>query len=441
MKAKEIIFAILIILAGILFYSVQTGKLDFDFFWDGDFFHWDHEEFVYEESQEIPAPVPHELEVINAHGHVEIQGTESEKVTVSFTKRVHHRNEEDAKNISDRLQMVINQDEAKLVISTNRDNFRRKPFETDFKISVPAGIKVLVKNSYGMVYISRTGPTDIKNPYGEVFAMDISGSLTVQNSYEDVEVHNVESRCQIESRYSTVKVFSVKGETLIQHKYGEVALEDTAQNVTVEGNYSKVTGKNLSGRLEVESSYKNIFLSNVGPTKLKCNHCDIEINGAKERLEIKNDYGRADVNNIQGDCHIEGKDLKVFGHSIIGNEISIFSSYENIELNQFSGQTTISLSHGNATLEPLPLTDPVEVKAVYSTIRLYWPAGEKYPVEARSKGGNIRWELEKESLVKETNGTTTLKAYAEEKDKPSIILSTTYGDILIERISKAEKMI
>ncbi|HDZ26742.1 MAG TPA: hypothetical protein ENH65_09580, partial [Candidatus Aminicenantes bacterium] len=73
MKAKEIILLILIIAVGVTFYHAHTGKIYIDI---DDHIFFDHEKFVYEEFQELEPPFPPQLKVINAHGDIEIQGTD-----------------------------------------------------------------------------------------------------------------------------------------------------------------------------------------------------------------------------------------------------------------------------------------------------------------------------------------------------------------------------
>jgi RNA polymerase sigma-70 factor (ECF subfamily) len=139
------------------------------------------------------------------------------------------------------------------------------------------------------------------------------------------------------------------------------------------------------------------------------------------------------LRDIQGNLRVDGKSVDIYGKLITGQEIYISSSYENIELLDFSGRTTILLSHGDLVLQPSPLAYPVEIKNEYSSIRLYWPTGEKYPFEAQVKGGDIKWNLAEELSLKKENSLSVVKAFVNETEKPSIFLSTTYGDIRIEQ--------
>lgn len=430
MKAKEVILLILIVAAGIFFYHIQTGKIPVNvYFDDGIFFSLN--EYIYEDIQEIEPPLPSEVQIINSHGDIEIQGTKNEKITVSFRKKIWRKNEEEAKKVDNLLRMIINQDDQRLIISTNRNEFRKKNFETFFTVFVPEKMAAKLKNSYGLVKVSNLTNTDIINHHGKIIASNINGNITINNSCNDIEVENIQSDCQIDSHHSKVSVYHVKGDAQISHRYGKINLENISQEVTVEGSHTAVYGQNIGGPVRIESSYEKISLFNVGQTFIRGNHCLVEVDSSKG-LDIKDNYSKVRVKNIQGDLFIDGKNLGIFGKTIIGNKISISSSNKDVVLNDFSGKTTIFLSHGDIFLTPFPLTQSIEVKNKYSNIKFYWPSGNTYYVEARSKQGDIHWGLPYEMNFLEENAFSILKAFDEEKDKPSIFLSTTYGSIRIE---------
>jgi hypothetical protein len=429
MKAKEIILLILIIVAGVTFYHAHTGKIYIDI---DDHIFFDHEKFVYEEFQELEPPFPPQLRVTNAHGDIEIQGTDEGRITVSFEKTIWRRNEEKAKEIADELKMIIDKDPQQLTISTNRSEFRRRNFRTNFKISLPAGMDIDVNNSYGEVKTVKVGNTNIKNRHGKIIASDIAGELLIKNSYKDIEVENVQSDCQIEGKHADVFVNGVKGKTQVVHRYGKVHLENISQEVKIEGSHSGVYGANLMESVEVTTSYKKIALFDVGPTKIRARHSPVEIEGAREYVDIEDNYSKVKVDNLQGDLVVDGKNLGVYGKTIVGQKIYITSSYRNIELSEFSGKTTILLEHGEIVLDPSPLTHPIEVKGKYTGIKFYWPLTEKYPFEAKAKNGDIKWRLPDEISIQEEDHMSIVKAFLEEKEKPSIFLSTSYRTIRIE---------
>ncbi|NIM59433.1 MAG: hypothetical protein GTO16_10900 [Candidatus Aminicenantes bacterium] len=429
MKAKEIVLLILIIVVGVTFYHAHTGKIYIDF---DDHIFFDHEKFVYEEFQEFNPPFPAQLHVSNAHGDIEIQGTDEERITVSFEKVIWRRNEAQAKEIADELKMIIDKDTQKLTISTNRNEFRRRNFRTSFKISVPAGIDIDVKNSYGTVKAIKVGKSHIKNRHGKIIASDIARELTIENSYKNIEVRNVQSDCKIEGKYADVFVSDVKGKTQINHRYGRIRVENISQDVKIDGYHSGIYGENLMESVDITTSYKKIALFNVGPTKIRARHSPVEVDGAKEHVDIEDNYSKVNVDNLKGDLIVNGKNLGVYGNTIVGQKIHVTSSYRNIELSEFSGKTTIFLEHGAIVLDPSPLTHPIEAIGKYADINFYWPLREKYPFEAKAKNGDIKWRLPEEISIQEEDHMSIVKAFLEEKEKPSISLSTSYRTIRIE---------
>lgn len=430
MKAKEIVLLLFIIAAGVLFYHAHTGKLDITWDWDDGFFFL-YDEFVYEETEELEPPFPERLLITNAHGDIDIQGTDEEKIMVLFEKRIRRKNEEEANKVSEKLRMIIDQGEGQITLTTNRDEFKRKRFETYFTVFLPKSMDIKLKNSYGLVKVSRVKNADILNPHGEIIASNISENLVLENSYDDIEVDEVGSDCQIISRHSKVSVRQVRGITLITHRYGDIILEDLGRAVTVDGSHSEVFGKNLTGPVEIESSYERIDLIDIGPTIIRGNQCPTDIQGAEGKLDIKNRYSRVKLKNISGDVSVEGKDLAVYGAKITADRIGISTSYEDIELVDFTGETLISQSHGSIILTPAPLTHPIEVKGSYAPITFYWPSGMKYPFEAQVKGGDIQWTLAEEPSMRVTNGQSIIQAFSEEQS-PLIRLSTSYETIRIE---------
>lgn len=439
MKAREIFLVLLIIGAGVFIYYAKTGKLDIA--WDGgDLFLFGRgEEFVFEESEEISAPLLRELQVINAHGSVEIQGTETDKITIVFKKSIIRRNGDEARKIADQLKMVVNRSEPKLVLSTNREAFKRKNFETHFKISVPAGMEVLVKNSYGLVKTAGTGKTDIANPHGEIQASDIAGGLIVNSSYEDVSILNARTDCQVTCPHAKITVIGVRGGLLLDHRYGDVELENIAGKVIVKGSHSRVTGKGLKAEVEVGSSYEPIVLTEVGPTTIRGHHSDIEAKAVAGSLSITDNYARVLLDDLKGDLRIDGTNMEIRARSVAAEEIRIETSNQNVEILGFTGKTTVRLNHGDLVLEPDAVTGPIDVQATYAAIRFGWPAGGRFPFEGRTRSARILWNLAERPSLEESNGESLTKAFQEETGKPSVTLSTSYADIRIEEIKRPAK--
>ncbi|MBN2245976.1 MAG: DUF4097 family beta strand repeat protein [Candidatus Aminicenantes bacterium] len=432
MKIKEILLMLLIIAAGIFFYHAQTGKLDWDWDWGGELF-FDYDEFLYTESQEFDPPFPPTLDISNAHGEVTIKSSLDNKITVTMVKKIYSRNEKDAREISERLWLVHTEEQEALHLSTNRSDFRRRRFRLEFTVTMPQGMNIRVKNSYGKVHIYQAGDVMVDNTHGEVIVQEASGEIVVKNSYKNVEIYKAGAGCLIESSNSDIKLNNIKGKVSVDSRYGDIHLKEISQEIKVKGSNLKVYAENISGSVEIDSSYKRITLIETGPITIIGNHSPIDINSCRGGLNITNKYDRIEITELTGDMTIQGKNLEIYAAKIDAENINIDTSYENVELTEFTGKTNIILAHGKLTMSPLKLTGPIQAECIYTDIIFNWPQDGPYPLEVKNIKGKILWGLSQPPSEKIDNGETIYRAFLQEKEKPSIFLSSSYRTIWIER--------
>jgi hypothetical protein len=431
MKAREIILLVLIIAGGIILTQEKTGKV-----WPewavGDFLIFDGRAFTFQESQVLEAPLPATLRLMNAHGEVTVEGTETDRVTLTLEKIVRRHTESEAKSVADGLHAVVNRDSLAVVITTNRADLRERGLDTNFRLTVPAGMALQVDNSYGMVKVRGVAAATVVNRHGEVNASNITGALKVENAYEDVSVDGIRGACEIKSSHSDVLARGVEGGLTLDHAYGTVTLSKIAQTVVVEAPHSEVLAEDIAGPLDIRNSYEKVTLRRVGPANVTGHHSEVEAAEVKGDLEVATSYATVSVSAVQGGLRVTGKSVGLSGNGVSGGEIYVATSYEPVELSGFSGKTTIVVSHGDVVLTPLPLTGPIDVRGDYSGITLHWPAGGPYPIEARTKSGEIGWHLAEPVPVEEKEGFREVKAFSGLQDKPAILLVTSYDDIEVE---------
>lgn len=441
MRAREVFLALLVILGGVFLYYAQNGRLNFQGDgWDG-FFGGRSEEFVFEASQEIPAPIPARLDVRNSHGEVEIEASGTGPVTVLFRKRVWRKDKAAAQAVADDLKMIVNQQDDRLILSTNRDDFKRKNFETDFKIVVPAGTAVLVKNSYGPIKTRGTGSTELINSRGRVSASAVGGGLVLSTSHDDVTVDGVAGDCRIEDPHGQVIVQNVEGDLIIKNSNGSVRAERAAKTLTIDASHSEITAEDIRGRAEIGSSYETIRLKRAAAARIRGGHCDIVLSGIEGPVDVLNDNGSLTADDIRGDFKVEGRNLGVTGRLISGSEIILQTSYQDVRLLDFSGRAKVTLSHGDLTLQPRDLASPVEVHGSTCAVTLEWPAGLRAPFDGQTTSGNIVWELAEKPSLQKSNGTSETKAFPDAAGKPGLTIITTYGDIVVRNAVPAAKTI
>jgi len=436
MKAREVVLVIVLIIVGLAIYGAREARFEFN--WgDGDFRFGLYEEFDFEEIQTIAPPLPAAFRIDNSHGFVEIQGTDEDRVTFTFQKRIWRKNKKTAEDVSRKLKAVVAREAGRIVLSTNRADFRKTNFETSFKVRIPRRTAVDIDNSHGDVFVSFAGETSVTNNHGKVVASDISGGLTVKNDHGAVEVERVEAGCRLETTHDALTASGIKGDAAIANSHGRVRLTDITGKIELNTPYCRVDGQKLPGLLSIENSHENISLTQIGPVRIVARHSPVEIEDAQGDVDIQDSYALVKLDEIRGRVVVAGNSLEVSGRHIEGGEIHITSSHENITLSEFSAAAVIEIEHGNTFLTPSSLSFPLEVMGRYGDITLFWPAGEANPLEASTTGGDVDWKLTARPDVETKNGTSILKAFLKETGKPSIRLTTSYGTIRIqERVTR-----
>ena len=431
MRAREIVLALVIVLGGVFLYYAKTGRMAWD--WDGldGIFSARGEEFVFEASQAIDEPMPAQVEIRNDHGAVEIEGAGTGPVTILFRKHVWRKDKAAAQTVADALKMIVNRVGDRLVLSTNRDDFKTKKFETDFKLVVPAGTPVLVHNAYGPVKAKGTGPAELINTHGRVSAAAINGGLVLRTSYDDAIVDGIQGDCRIETPHGQVVVQNVQGDLVVESSYGSVRAERAAKKLTISAPHSEVTAKDIRGDCEIGSSYETIRATRTAALKIRGRNSDILLSEIKGAVDVLDDHGTLDAGTIQGSFKVEGKDLRVSARSIDGGETRFRTSYGDVELLDVAGPAFITLSHGDLILRPREPAGPIEVQGSYCAATLEWPAGLRAPFEGRTQSANIDWGLTEKPSLATSNGTSVTKAFPDAAGKPAITIVTTYGDIRV----------
>ncbi len=430
MKAKEVLLLILIVFVGVVFYQARTGGIRIDGDWEGPF--GGGRTFDFEESLTLEGPIPALIEVRNAHGDVEVRGADQGTVAVTFLKEVRRRNASEARAVADALKPVIKRDAGRLEISTNRESFPKKNFTTSFRLVVPAGTDVAVVNSYGTVTITavRSGTIDV--PHGRVDAADIAGALSITNTYEDVTAARIGAACRVSSRHADVLVRQAGGEVRVDHAYGKVEVSDAAAGATVAAEHSEVSLLRVKGTVDVRTTYESVSLVDVGPATVVGVHMAVAADGIGGALKVATTYADVRATGVRGDLDVEGKSVGVVGRSIAAGTVRIATSYEDLDLADFTGRTDVSISHADAVLAPGAITSAIDVKNLYGTVRFIWPGGVRVPFEGRSKGGAVRWGLAARPDVETTNGESLVKAFAGSAEGASVTLSTSYADVVVE---------
>jgi DUF4097 and DUF4098 domain-containing protein YvlB len=439
MKFREVLLVIVLILAGLVVYQIKTGHWnlawDWNWGWEDGFGAFGRE-YASEETRTIEAPLPAAIEVDNDHGWVEVRGGDQANVQMTFKKVVWRKSEEEAKDVADKLKYTLTNAADKIVLSTNRGEFRKRNFETGFILTVPRALVARVTNSYGAVRVEGVKEATVRNRHGEVFAADIDGPCTLETSYEDVDAQRIKGACSIIDSHSDVRALSITGDLKIETSYARIRVEDAGGKADLRGSNVDVDARRVAGAVTVDTSYEKVLLADVGPAIVTGHNMAVTADNVRGDLEVQTSYEEVRATGVQGRLIVDAHNAAVTATRISGGEISVTTSYENVKLAEFSADVTVVCKNGNVTLEPLDLKHGMDVRNEYGSVDLAWPDGETARLEARAKGGRVQWGLPGKPDVDETNGVSLIKAFAGSEAAPMIYLSTTYDDIKLTPASR-----
>ncbi|MGQ9801142.1 MAG: DUF4097 family beta strand repeat-containing protein [Candidatus Saccharicenans sp.] len=425
MRAKEVLLLILIVVLGVGLHYLDDLKLKIDD-WDLEF-PFRGESYLYEEQlTEAPAEI---LEINNSQGSIQVEGSQRPDIAIIFEKRVWRKSEAEAREVADQIKLLTTRDGNRLVLTTNRNTFRRKNFSSSFKLLVPAETRIKIRNSHGLVRVAGTSQVDLENSHGRVDIIEISGSARVSNSYEKVSIMDVAGECHLETKHSSALLSRIEGPVTIDCAHQKLELFDLKNSLIIQSRHTLIKAVRIAGPTEITGSYELISLNEIGPAVVRGHHSPIEIDEARGDLNLETSYERIKLADIQGNLTVKSRSSRVQGTRISGQRLQIETSYEPVSLEDISGQLDLKLKHASLTLAPLSLDYPLIVSTEYGNITFYWPENQTARLEARSQGGRISWQLPFTPDENTSNGTALLRAFQSTSGRPEIKLEARYGNI------------
>ncbi len=433
MRARDIVLALFIILAGLTLTAVKSGRIHLD---DEAFFGGSGREFRSEETRDIPGPVPARIEIANIRGFVTVEAAETDAIKVTFSKIVWRKDEDRAKADAASLRLDVTQSPDRLILSAGAAEKTLRSYETGLKLVVPAAASVLIRNAYGPVKVTGLAGAELINSHGSVSADRIAGPLVIRTSYEPVTADGIGGDCRIEAPHGEVNVRSAAGDLVIENSYERIRVEDAAKALTLAGNHSDILVKNVAGRTEIGSSYEPIRVIGAADVRVRGLQSDIALEDIRGAADVGNDHGTLKVRRV-GSLKVDGKDLGVWASGVAGPEIRLSTSYRDVDLLDFTGPATIILSHGDLRLRPRDMSGTVDVQGSYAAVEVAWPDGRRAPLSAKTVSGEIYWRLAEKPASLSANGSSELTAFSDAAGKPGLTIVTSYGDVTVREAGAA----
>ncbi len=437
MKTREIILLLLIILAGVMLTLFQTGRLHWPAMWWVEAWRGG-EEFSFEETRRLVPPFPSWLVIDNPRGEVIIEKGDTEAIEINWEKKVWADKEEEAKATADEIKLAVASNSTETIINVLQPTKIRRSYESRLKINAPSSLVVKVTNAHGQVRVEGMAGANIVNAHGQVSVTSLSGDATVKNRHGNISLSDITGSAEISSAHGDIVLFRVEQPIMLEARHGHLDIEDLRAKLEVKAEHLSIQGRKIKGPIFLATSYEPVDLKEIGQAEINNRYGLVRVEKVEGSLIVNNRYATVAISEVQGNLRVSGKNLRVVGRQVRSQEIEIFSSYDNVELKDFSGKCIISLHHGDGYLEPASLASGLNFQGNHASLLLVWPPGEAWPTQISVRHGEIFWRLAANASVAEKNSETILTAFDQKKEGATVLVNSSYGKVTVEQAAGSE---
>jgi len=438
MKTREIFLLILIILIGLAISLFYSGRIHFlELNWPE--FLIEGEPFSFEETKRIEPPLPELLVINNPRGEVIVNPGESENIEIYWEKQVWAKNEDEARRKGEKISLLTERTDSNLIIKPSQPEREKIRYRSNLRIIAPASLALNLENSHGLVRLDGFKKAAVRNAHGQVKVSHLAGELLLHNRHGDISLNDIGGPVEVFNRHGEIVILKASEKVKIEASYGHLDIDEAAGGLEIKAEHLSVSGRKIKGPAFISTSYEPVDLKEIGEARISNRYGLVRIDGARGELTIENRYSPIEIANLEGNLYISGKNTRIRGQSTRGQVININTSYDKVELEDFEGETSIFIRHGNVSARPASLKFKFNFEGSYSSLRLLWPAAEKASTEISVRYGKILWQLDEPVNHFESNGATILRAFWNEKASPLVRIKTSYGQVAIDKADRQEE--
>ena len=166
----------------------------------------------------------------------------------------------------------------------------------DLKVTVPAGVALVVRTSHGDVTLSGVRRDVLVNDaHGDVTVDDLGGGVRIQMDHGNVIAHGIAGDLAIDGRADDVSIERVKGRTLLDGDFfGDTKLESVSSLVHFHSSRTDLEIPRLGGEMTLDSGGLRL-VNPSGGIHVMTRSKDIEITDLVGNAQVENNNGDMDV--------------------------------------------------------------------------------------------------------------------------------------------------
>ncbi|MFN8571579.1 MAG: DUF4097 family beta strand repeat-containing protein [Gemmatimonadaceae bacterium] len=173
------------------------------------------------------------------------------------------RGEARVRAYSERGRFRSNMSSSRITVET--ESIRGRTGETRIDVSIPEGVRVIIRSTSGDVTAHDTrGPVEANSTSGDVIVKNAKGRVTVENVSGDIQVTEVEGDVEANSVSGGVELEDIRGDVRVETTSSDISLTDVRSTDVYA---STVSGEvTFSGSVEGNGRYE--FHSHSGEVSL-----------------------------------------------------------------------------------------------------------------------------------------------------------------------------
>ncbi len=246
-------------------------------------------------SNEWPAG-SNSLRINDDRGTITVNVSDDKKLKVSWRKKVHAENQQDADRYNTKTDPTITTADKVILLNANAQGAGDKGVTIDMDIYVPANTALVVTSSRGDVTIAgMSSNVEINHHRGEVNINDHTGNISLNLDGSSARLGQVKGDVTIQGKANEVAVEDVDGAVHLNGEFMEsVRLIRISKTVSFRSSRTDMEFSRLDGRLDLDSGDLRAD-SLTGPMRLTTRSKDIALEGLSGDLRLEDSNGTVEV--------------------------------------------------------------------------------------------------------------------------------------------------
>ncbi len=339
-------------------------------------------EFTKNITKEFSISANGDVTISNKYGKVDLKTWSQNKVKIDVTITVDARNQSDADDIFERIQIDFDNG-ADFVNAATTINSSKKSYWGDGKGEF--------KIDY-VVHMPKTCNLNLSNKYGHSKIAEIDGKAVIDVKYGDLVMDGVNNDCKVTLGYGNGTIVKA-GYADIDVKYGKINI-------------------NQADNVDVISKYSKVYIDKASDVKSSSKYDSYRL-GSLQELRNEGKYDNFQIDNI--------------------NLINATSKYSDFDVETLKKEGAFALEYGNLVIGTLLKSfTSLRLDGKYTDFKITTEEGSNYSLDVVANYADVKYPSGIEVTYEKEKGVShEVQAYKGSKSASPIKVRVDYGGVKI----------